>query len=388
MSIDELVRHMATGGTGEDDRDDEAARVRFTVAARHADTDPGAATRIDRLAETVDAELSAYDQGLAALDHGDAGAAQTFLLRAIPTGAENTAALVARLLARRLDDSIEPDLHQAVADLRAERLIVNAAYRRQATAAARLWNRSSPSHEATGNAEAGVEDLAEVLLAAMEVKDPHTLHHSQRIGEVAALIGRQAGLSDDHLAAARLGGLLHDIGKLAVPITVLRKAGPLTEQEFQLIQAHVTHGVSIVGQVPQLLRDVRETSAARTLLGHALDGILYHHERFDGRGYLHGLAGHDIPEIARLIAVADAFDAMTTARCYRPALPIEKVVAELNRHAGKIFDPAMVEAFLVVLDEKGEQINHLVHLDRADPVEHGEQGPSTPADILQIIERR
>ncbi|MEU8381912.1 HD-GYP domain-containing protein [Streptosporangium sp. NPDC048865] len=387
MSIDELVRRLAVDNTGEDDRDEEAW-VRFTVAAQRADTDPGEAARIDQLAETVDAELSAYDQGLAALDHGDAEAAQTFLLRAIPVGAENTAALVTHLLSRRGDDSIEPDLHQAVAGIRAERLVVNAAYRRQSTAAARLWHRSAPPHEATGRTESGIEDLAEMLLAAMEIKDPYTLHHSQRIGEVVTLIGRQVGLSDDHLTAARLGGLLHDIGKLAVPITMLRKTGPLTEQEFQLIQAHVTHGVSIVGQAPQLLQDVRETSTAGPLLGHALDGILYHHERFDGRGYLRGLAGHDIPEIARLIAVADAFDAMTTARSYRPALPVEQVVAELRRHAGKIFDPTMVEAFLIVLDEHGEQIEYLARPDQAGSAEHEEQESNTPADILQIIDRR
>ncbi|MER6831965.1 HD-GYP domain-containing protein [Streptosporangium sp. NPDC000563] len=387
MSIDQLVRHLATSGTGDDDHDDEAAWARFTAAAQRVDTDPGEAARIDQLAEAIDTELSAYDQGLAALDHGDAEAAQTFLLRAIPAGAENTAALVTHLLARRPDDFIESDLRQAVADLRAERLIVNAAYRRQNTTAARLWHRSMPPHQATTNIDADIEDLAEVLLAAMEAKDPHTLHHSQRIGEMAALLGRQVGLSDDHLAAARLGGLLHDIGKLAVPVTVLRKAGPLTEHEFQQIQAHVTHGVSIVGQVPQL-RDVHETNAAATLLGHALDGILYHHERFDGRGYLHGLAGHDIPEIARLIAVADAFDAMTTARCYHPALPIEKVVAELHRYAGKIFDPTMIEAFMVVLDEHGEQVEYLARLDRATLAEHGEQESNTPADIMQIIDRR
>ncbi|MFI6513299.1 HD-GYP domain-containing protein [Streptosporangium sp. NPDC050855] len=388
MSIDELVRHLATDGTGEDDRDDEAARARFTIAAQRADTDPGEAARLDQLAEAVDAELSAYDQGLTALDHGDAQAAQTFLLRALPAGAENTTALLAHLLSGRLDDFLEPDLHQAVAGIRAERLIVNAAYRRQATTATRPWHRSVPPHESTGDTEAGIEDLAEVLLAAMGAKDPYTLHHSRRIGDLVALLGRQIGLSGDHLAAARLGGLLHDIGKLAVPITVLDKTGPLTEHEFQMIQAHVTHGVSIVGHASQLLRGVRETSAARTLLGHALDGILYHHERFDGRGYLRGLAGHDIPEIARLIAVADAFDAMTTARCYRPALPIEKVVAELRRHAGAIFDPTMVEAFLVVLDEHGEQISHLSCPDQTDPVEHAEQEPSTPADILHIIEHR
>lgn len=391
MNVDELIRHMATHSTGQDSHDDETVLARFTTAAQRTDADPDETARIDNLAEVVDAEIAAYDHGLAALDHGDAETAQAFLLQAIPTGAETTTALVTRLLSRSPHAAIEPDLQQAAADLRAERLIVNATYRRHLSTRADRQQSSVAPSAVSAVSQTRIDDLVGILLAAMEAKDPITLRHSQHIGWLTALIGQQIGLPDEYLAAAHLGGLLHDIGKLAVPTEVLCKTGPLTEAEFKLIQAHVTHGVSIVDQVSHLACGNREASAANILLDHALDGIRYHHERFDGRGYLHGLAGHDIPQIARLIAVADAFDAMTTTRHYRPAWPVDKAVAELRRHAGSVFDPVMVEAFLTVINEHGERIEHLIHLargERIDPAEHEEQKMNAPTDMLRIIERR
>ncbi|GAA3446877.1 HD-GYP domain-containing protein [Planomonospora venezuelensis] len=391
MSVDELIRHLATCGTDEDERADEAALERFTAAAQRTDTDPHEGARIGRLAEAVDAELAAYDRGLATLDHGDAKTAQALLLQALPTGAEDTTALVSGLLSTGPRQAIALDLHQKAADLRAGRLIVNAAYRRQLKGATDRPPGAPAPHAMPPVAQTGLEDLAEILLAALEDKDPYTLQHSQRIGQLSALLGQQIGLTGDHLAAARLGGLLHDIGKLAVPATVLSKTGPLTEGEFRLIQAHVTYGVTVVGHVPHLPQETGETNTVNVVLSHALDGIRYHHEHFDGRGYFTGLAGHDIPQIARLIAVVDVFDAMTSSRCYRPARPLGRAVAELRRHAGSIFDPVMVEAFLTVMDEHSEQIEHLVHLagmERPGPTQYDAQEEDTPIDLLQIIERR
>ncbi|WP_068929361.1 HD-GYP domain-containing protein [Planobispora rosea] len=391
MSIDELIRHLATYGTDEDERAEEAALARFTAAAQRTDTDPSEEARIGRLAEAVDAELAAYDHGLAALDHGDAEAAQTFLLQALPTGGQSTTSLVSGLLSTGPREAIALELHQKAADLRAERLIVNAAYRRQLTGCAERTPCSPAPRTALPVLQSGIEDLTAVLLVAMEDKDPYTLHHSQRIGQLSALLGRQIGLTGDQLAAAYLGGLLHDIGKLAVPATVLTKTGALTEGEFQLIQAHVTHGPAIVGQAPNLAQESGQTSIVSVVLDQALDGIRYHHEHFDGRGYLTGLAGHDIPHIARLIAVVDAFDAMTTTRYYRPAWPPARAVAELRRHSGRIFDPVMVEAFLTVMNEDREHIEHLLyraHREHPGLMPHGEQEADTPASLLQIIERR
>ncbi|MFI9550780.1 HD domain-containing phosphohydrolase [Nonomuraea endophytica] len=200
------------------------------------------------------------------------------------------------------------------------------------------------------------DELAAVLMAAMEIKDPYTRSHSERMASLVAMIGRQIGMRHADIEAARLAGLLHDIGKLAVPRTILRKEGPLTDEDFTLIQSHVTYGISIVGHMLELFGEVLEPKARGLIVDGAFEGILHHHERYDGRGYPLGLQGCEIPQIARAVAVADVFDALTSQRSYRPARPIAEVIAELRRSAGAGLDPVMVEAFLAVLDSHFDEL--------------------------------
>jgi putative nucleotidyltransferase with HDIG domain len=195
-------------------------------------------------------------------------------------------------------------------------------------------------------------DVAEGLTTAMELKDPYLRRHSQRMSQLVAMIGHQLGMTPDDVEAARLAALLHDIGKLAVPSAVFLKAGALTEEEFTLIKMHVTHGASIVRQIADLFGGTRRPTAPHPHIARALDGILHHHERFDGRGYPLGLVAEEIPQIARAIAVADAFDSMTTDRWYRGARSLEEAVAELHQGAGSAFDPQIVEAFVSALHNR------------------------------------
>jgi len=174
------------------------------------------------------------------------------------------------------------------------------------------------------------------LCQAVETKDYYTRGHGDRVSRGAVMIARQIGMSSDRTDAIRFAGMLHDVGKLGVPTQVLQKTGALTEDEYAAIQLHPMRGLEIVREIGFLYE--------------ALNGIMHHHERIDGRGYPMGLAGHEIPEFARVIAVADAFDSMTSTRSYREAKSIQMAIGELRRGAGTQFDPLLVEAFIEALD--------------------------------------
>jgi hypothetical protein len=177
------------------------------------------------------------------------------------------------------------------------------------------------------------------LMAAVETKDLYTRGHSERVSAASVLVARAIGMREDRVGSLRYAGMLHDVGKLGVPTRVLQKSGSLTEDEFAAIQRHPMQGLEIVREIE--------------FLDEANAGIMHHHERLDGLGYPMGLAGDRIPEFARVIAVADAFDSMTTTRSYRGARTLEAAIAELRRCAGTQFDPAMVEALVRGLDEHG-----------------------------------
>jgi HD-GYP domain-containing protein (c-di-GMP phosphodiesterase class II) len=171
-----------------------------------------------------------------------------------------------------------------------------------------------------------------LLTRAIESRDPHTRGHCIRVTELAEPVARRLGWSEDRLAALRLGSALHDVGKLSIAPGVLEKAGPLSARELAIVRRHPAAGAELLAPIPE----------ARP----ALPYVLYHHERWDGGGYPTGCAGTAIPEGARLLALADAFDAMTSDRPYRAALPREEALRELVRCAGTQFDPALATAFL------------------------------------------
>ena len=177
--------------------------------------------------------------------------------------------------------------------------------------------------------------IAAALAAALEAKDHYTADHARSIADLAVLVGVKLGMTLDEVRDLRLGAILHDIGKIAVPDAILNKPGSLTAAEFEVVQAHAEVGEQILAPVPFL---------------HGVRRIVRHdHERWDGDGYPDGLAGEEIPLGSRVVLVVDAFHAMTSDRPYRGAMSDEDAVGNLRAGAGSQFDPAVVEAFVRVL---------------------------------------
>ncbi|MDG4864966.1 HD-GYP domain-containing protein, partial [Streptomyces sp. T-3] len=191
------------------------------------------------------------------------------------------------------------------------------------------YHRERAAHQATIRA----------LVQAVDIKDGYTRGHSERVGKASVLIAHELGMADERVEVLRFAGILHDVGKLGVPTRLLRKDGPLTPEERRIIELHPEYGHEMVRGIG--------------FLGEARAAILHHHERLDGSGYPYGLAGRQIPEFARVVAVADAFDAMTSTRSYRRARPIADALAELKRCAGRQFDPQMVRALARALERHG-----------------------------------
>ncbi len=177
------------------------------------------------------------------------------------------------------------------------------------------------------------------LADAVDARDPYTRKHSDHAAEMASEVARGLRLSDDEVETIRLSAILHDIGKLGTPDSVLCKTGPLTPEERQIIQRHPDIGAEIVAQIP-FLRSVAEL-------------IRHHEEHYDGTGYPTGLAGEAIPPGARIVAVVDAYSAMTTDRPYRKALTHAQAIDELRRYAGTQFSPEVVAAFVEVMSRRG-----------------------------------
>jgi putative nucleotidyltransferase with HDIG domain len=175
------------------------------------------------------------------------------------------------------------------------------------------------------------------LALALDARDPYTAGHSERVSAVSLAIGRWLALDDAQLEVLRLGALLHDIGKIGISDQVLMKAGPLTPAEYEIIKQHPGVGARILRSVP--------------FLEPHIPIVELHHERPDGRGYPHGLRGTEIPLLASIVHVADAFDAMTSARAYRPARATSEGLRELWRCAGSQFDAEVVHALAKALPD-------------------------------------
>ncbi len=174
------------------------------------------------------------------------------------------------------------------------------------------------------------------IAKTVDAKDENTSQHSIRVSEYAVLIAKELGFSEQACDELRRTALLHDIGKIAIPDSVLNKPSRLTDEEYEIMKSHVVKGGEILKNF--------------TLLKHVEEGALYHHERYDGRGYVHGLKGEEIPLNARIIGIADAFDAMTANRVYRKKLDMDYVLSELQRGRGTQFDPELVDLMLKLID--------------------------------------
>ncbi len=170
------------------------------------------------------------------------------------------------------------------------------------------------------------------MTAAIDAKDRYTCGHSERVALLARQLATMFGFDEASADRVHIAGLVHDVGKIGVPESVLTKAGRLTDEEFDQIKLHPEIGQNILKDIP-LFQDV-------------LPGVLSHHERWDGKGYPHRLEGQSIPLIARFIGISDTFDAMSSTRSYRPALPREHTLAEIRKCAGSQFDPQLAELFL------------------------------------------
>ncbi len=206
--------------------------------------------------------------------------------------------------------------------------------------------------------QAAYDAAIRTLVQAVETKDYYTRGHSERVRRGALMIAAGVGMQEERSTALGYASILHDVGKLGLPTRLLQKSGALTPDEYGTVQLHPVRGLEIVREIA-FLREAQE-------------GILHHHERLDGTGYPMGLRGQDIPEFARIIAVADAFDSMTSTRSYRQARTIAQAIAELQACAGTHFDPRFVEVFLGAVESAGWT--------PAEPIEIPEGAPTAAYD--------
>ncbi len=224
------------------------------------------------------------------------------------------------------------------------------------------------------NQELAYEATLRVLCQAVETKDFYTRGHSERVSKGSVMIAHAIGMRSERVEAIRYAGMLHDVGKLGVPTKVLQKTGKLTEEEYAAIQLHPMRGLEIIREIG--------------FLDEALAGIMHHHERIDGRGYPMGLAGDEIPEFARVLAVADAFDCMTSTRSYRGARTLDEAISELRRCSGTQFDPAFVDALVAAIDREGWQTPDPPEPPPGEPIEAAAHDHDDPAEPLRVTGSR
>ncbi|CAN5613783.1 response regulator [soil metagenome] len=188
--------------------------------------------------------------------------------------------------------------------------------------------------ESTEDVNSAQQEILERLAQAVEFRDEETGEHTQRVGLEAANLAASLGLPEDEVDIIRRAAPLHDVGKVGIPDAILLKPGSLTPQEFEIVKTHTTIGARLLSR------------SRSPLLSCAEEIALSHHEQWDGGGYPHGLIEQSIPLTARIVAVVDFHDALTHDRPYRPAWPEQKVLDEIERQAGRHFDPMVAEAFL------------------------------------------
>lgn len=200
-------------------------------------------------------------------------------------------------------------------------------------------------HDKNEELERAYLDTIGILRQTVEAKDPYTRGHSDRVSEYSVLIGKKLGLDEKTLHILKIGGLFHDIGKIGISDSILLKESKLSDEEYSQIKNHPMIGVHMLGDA--------------AIFSDILPIVKHHHERYDGRGYPSQLVGDDIPYVARIAAVADTFDAMTSKRSYRDSLPIDVVRAEIERCSGTQFDPNIAKVFLDIMNNDFDLIREI-----------------------------
>ena len=188
-------------------------------------------------------------------------------------------------------------------------------------------------------------DIVQTLRYTVEAKDTYTRGHSDRVSEYSVLLGRKVGLPEDQIKLLKIGGLFHDIGKIGIPDSILLKPGKLTDDEYSEIKNHPSIGAHIL--------------SSATMFKDIIPIVKHHHEKYNGKGYPSGLAGEDIPYLARIAAIADTFDAMTSRRSYRDKLDLEYVKNEIRNCKGTQFDPQLADVFLDILENDFDEIKEI-----------------------------
>ena len=203
-----------------------------------------------------------------------------------------------------------------------------------------------------------------MLAGAVDEKDPYTRGHSDRVTRYSVLLATEMGNTMEEIEKVRVSAQLHDVGKIGIEDRILKKPGALTPEEYEIMKTHTVKGANIVRQV-EMLKDM-------------IPGIELHHESLDGRGYPHGLKGDQIPELARIIMVADTFDAMTTNRPYQAAMDPEYVIRIINSMVNTKFDPRVVAALSVIFQRGGFRIHRAA-------VVTGEQAQATQSAEAELL---
>ena len=189
---------------------------------------------------------------------------------------------------------------------------------------------------------------ARSILETLNQKDAYTFEHSTRVAYYATLIAKEQGLSDQEVIELEFAALFHDVGKIGIADSILKKPGRLTAEEYEEMKKHPIHSAKILEHFKPFAKLV--------------PAVRHHHERYDGRGYPHGLKGEDIPLFSRMILVADTFDAMTSTRPYRKGLPYSTAYAELMELSGTQFDPDIVKAFIRAMRKESKSQNETFYL--------------------------
>ena len=188
-------------------------------------------------------------------------------------------------------------------------------------------------------------DMVQTLRYTVEAKDSYTRGHSDRVSEYSVLIGEKLGLPAEQIKTLKIGGLFHDIGKIGIPDSILLKPDKLSDDEYSQIKNHPSIGAHILGSA-EVFKDI-------------IPIVKHHHERYDGNGYPSKLKGEEIPYLARIAAVADTFDAMTSRRSYRGPIDVEHVKEEIKRCEGTQFDPQIAEVFIEILNNDFDKIKEI-----------------------------